>query len=101
MALFAVPVIAQAALPATSPASGPETKPRLIASYGKLPLSFEVNRGQTASERKFLARGPGYGLFLAPTEAVLTLRKPNDAKARRQQQELRATQEIPPTSDEG
>jgi hypothetical protein len=57
------------------------TKPRIIESYGKLPLSFEANQGQTASEVKFLARGPRYGLFLTPTDAVLTLRKTNDAKA--------------------
>ena len=41
--------------------------------YGQLPLSFEVNQGQTDSQVKFLARGHGYGLFLTPTEAVLSL----------------------------
>src|SRR4030095_6218605 len=41
--------------------------------YGKLPLHFEANRGQTDPQVKFLSRGPGYALFLTPTEAVLTL----------------------------
>jgi hypothetical protein len=46
-------------------------KPQIVENYGKLPLSFEVNQGQTAPDVKFLSRGPGYGLFLTPTEAVL------------------------------
>src|SRR5688572_27716519 len=45
------------------------------AAYGKLPLSFESNRGQTDSQVQFLARGNGYALFLTPNEAVLELRK--------------------------
>jgi hypothetical protein len=39
----------------------------------QLPLTFEVNQGQTDSRVEFLARGPGYDLFLTPTEAVLAL----------------------------
>src|SRR6266478_3280243 len=53
----------------------PDEPARLRASesYGKLPLSFEVNQGQTDSEVKFLSRGSGYNLFLTATEAVLSL----------------------------
>ena len=40
----------------------------------KLPLSFEVNLGQTDAHVKFLSRGRGYSLFLTGDEAVLTLR---------------------------
>ena len=40
------------------------------ASYGRLPLSFEANRGQTNDQVKFLARGRDYALFLSATEAV-------------------------------
>ncbi|MCI0488716.1 MAG: SBBP repeat-containing protein [Blastocatellia bacterium] len=43
-------------------------------SYGKLPLSFEENRGQAGSRVKFISRGDGYTLFLTATEAVLKLR---------------------------
>jgi hypothetical protein len=39
-------------------------------------LSFELNQGQTDQEVNYLARGPGYNLFLTPREAVLTLKKP-------------------------
>src|SRR3989441_930914 len=51
------------------------SKPQVLAAYGKLPLSFEANQGQTEPQVKFLSRGSGYTLFLTPTEAVLTLTK--------------------------
>lgn len=52
------------------------TKPRVIETFGKLPMAFEVNRGQADEPVKFLARGSGYTLFLSANEAVLALRKP-------------------------
>ena len=45
-------------------------------AYGKLPLSFEINQGQTDSQVKFISRGSRYSLFLTGNEAVLSLRKP-------------------------
>ncbi len=48
---------------------------RVVESYGRLPLSFEANNGQTDEKVKFLSRGSGYNLFLTSTEAVLSLRK--------------------------
>ena len=42
--------------------------------YQRLPLTFERNAGQTDRRVKFLARGPGYSLFLTGDEAVLALR---------------------------
>ena len=39
--------------------------------YGKLPLSFEANQGQTDARVKFLSRGRDRTLFLTSTEAVL------------------------------
>ena len=44
-------------------------------AYGKLPLSFEANEGQTDPQVTFLSRGNGYSLFLTQTEAVLVLKK--------------------------
>ena len=41
--------------------------------YGKLPLGFEANAGQTDGQVKFLARGPGYSVFLTGNAAVLSL----------------------------
>jgi uncharacterized repeat protein (TIGR01451 family) len=42
-------------------------------ALGHLPLRFEPNQGQTDPRVKFLARGAGYGVFLTPEQAVLTL----------------------------
>jgi hypothetical protein len=53
-----------------------------------LPLSFEANRGQAESQVHYLARGPGYTVFLLDREAVLAL-KPGVARRR------------PPTSEAG
>jgi len=47
----------------------------LLEGYGKLPLSFEANQGQTDRQVKFLSRGRGYTLFLTSNEAVLALRQ--------------------------
>ena len=47
---------------------------RVKADYGKLPLSFEANQGQTDSQVKFLARGSGYALFFTANETVLRYR---------------------------
>ena len=46
---------------------------RAIGAYGRLPLGFESNQGQTDSRVRFLSRGSGYLLFLTPDEAVLAL----------------------------
>src|SRR5579859_2616357 len=40
-------------------------------NLNKLPLSFEINAGQTSSEVEFLSRGPGYSLFLTRSGAVI------------------------------
>src|SRR5205085_5148133 len=46
----------------------------LPGAYGQLPLTFEANQGQVADPSvDFLARGPGYTVFLTPGEAVLRL----------------------------
>lgn len=50
-------------------------------AYGEVPLSFEANQGQTASQVKFLSRSSSYTIFLTSTEAVLVLRKPVPLKA--------------------
>src|SRR5262245_51914761 len=62
--------------------SGPQraldqpSKAAILEAYGKLPLSFEANQGQTDGQVRFLARGQGYGLFLTANEAVLDLHTP-------------------------
>ena len=68
-AAVSVPAAAGGAVPAASPA-------RVARDYGKLPISFEANQGQTDKSVQFLARGAGYTLFLRPGEAVLSLQTP-------------------------
>ena len=69
---------------ATSPA--PPT--RVHEAYGRIPLSFETNQGQTDASVNFLARGAGYTLFLRPAEAVFVLtRQQGDGPAKRRTQE--------------
>jgi Beta-propeller repeat len=65
----------------TSTTAKPEavSKAEVEAAYGKLPLSFEANRGQTDGQVKFLSRGHGYGLYLTETETVLKLRDESSA----------------------
>ncbi len=53
----------------------PAATARVSEAYGKLPMRFEINEGQTSREAKFIARGAGYALFLTPDEAVLRLQK--------------------------
>src|SRR5258708_2330835 len=43
------------------------------AQFYSLPLQFEQNMGQTDESFQYLSRGPGYGIFLKPTEAVLSV----------------------------
>ncbi len=51
----------------------PAARARILDAYGRLPLSFEANQGQTDRRVRFLARGQGYTLFLTGTEAALRL----------------------------
>jgi len=50
---------------------GAQAQPRIAAAYGKLPLQFELNRGQTDPRVQFLSRGSGYTLFLAAGQRLL------------------------------
>ncbi len=70
--------------PADQPTAAPlntEAKTRIADNFGKLPLSFEINKGQVDQVVKFLAHGTGYDLFLTSTEAVLRVHKPRPLQA--------------------
>ncbi|MFL6233664.1 MAG: SBBP repeat-containing protein [Thermoanaerobaculia bacterium] len=53
--------------------AGAAVRPSAL-DFGKRPLAFEENRGQTDARVKLLARADGCGLFLTASEAVLVLR---------------------------
>ena len=59
---------------ATPVLKGAHSSQRIASLYARLPLSFELNRGQFDPQVNFAARGLGYTLFLTPREAVLALR---------------------------
>ena len=54
---------------ATSPKESLASKVRSLDR----PLTFEANRGQVNARAQFLSLGPGYELFLTPTESVISL----------------------------
>ena len=70
--------------------------PRLDQTYGRLPLSFEPNVGQTDEQVKFLSRGRGYTMLLTANEAVLALRKAQ-AKFEREGAMDTETSNVPPS----
>jgi len=51
--------------------SGEAAKARILEGYGRLPLRFERVEGQA----RYVSRGAGYTMYVAPTEMVLSLRK--------------------------
>jgi hypothetical protein len=63
--------------PAVLAAGSSAAQSRVTASYGKIPLSFESNQGQTDSSVRFLSPGSAYSLFLTPGEVVLSLEMQN------------------------
>jgi Concanavalin A-like lectin/glucanases superfamily/Beta-propeller repeat len=65
--------VAQTTFQATTTTTTGADSSSVPGALGSLPLSFEANQGQTDSHVQFLARAPGYGLFLTSTEAVLSL----------------------------
>jgi hypothetical protein len=78
LALWCVLFVLLLVLPAAAqtPSAAGSANAQRAQAYGRLPLIFEPNQGQTSPEVKFLARGPGYGLFLTDAEMVLALRQP-------------------------
>jgi len=78
--LFSQVTIAMAANPAGKDRVSEEVKAQALVNYGKLPLSFEENRGQTDARVKFLSHGSDYSIRLAPSEVLLNLRSAGRAR---------------------
>ena len=58
-------------------AKAPPVRP---SGFGtNLPLAFEPNQGQTDPQVRYLARGPGYSLYLTNREAVIVLQRRTDS----------------------
>lgn len=59
----------------------PQTHFAGFAGYGRLPLTFEANQGQSGAQVKFISRGPGYRAYLTSDGMVLSLRSTSSLKA--------------------
>ena len=79
-----VPLTASVVPSVSASQADPKAQARIFDTYGKLPLAFEANHGQTDGRVKFLSRTSGYSLFLTGDEAVLALsgKKASTHKAR-------------------
>jgi hypothetical protein len=60
-------------LPATEFLPSPPSKSPAVRDFGRLPLSFESNQGQTNGQVRFLTHNGDSALFLTPTEAVFAM----------------------------
>src|SRR5690349_9603848 len=70
--LLATACVAGTALPAVADGRQ-QPDPRGNEAFARLPLAFEVNRGQADSRVRFLSRNRGYTMFLTPDGATLSL----------------------------
>jgi hypothetical protein len=64
----------------TAKSSTPANDSLIRQNYSNLALSFEANVGQADPSVHFLAHGPGYGLYLTGTEAVIVLNPGSGAR---------------------
>ena len=81
--LFSVAVLLAGSVAAVRGQCAPTiTTEEAKAQYGKLPMSFVANQGQTDGSVNFTARGAGYSLFLKPTEAVFAMSRKKDTAKR-------------------
>jgi len=69
----------QAAAQTATPSIGARTA-QVSNNYGRLPLTFEKNQGQTQAPVRFLSRGRGYTAFLTADGMVLSLHAAKAAK---------------------
>src|SRR5690606_10134035 len=69
----------EGARPAEASSSSDPSRLAIQRQFARLPLSFEPNIGQSDPRVEFLARGPGYTMFLTPNETVFRLLAPGAA----------------------
>src|SRR5438045_761459 len=59
-----------------------DSRPKLAEAFSRLPLTFEINKGQINESVKFLAHGATYDLFLTSTETVLRVESPRSQQVK-------------------
>ena len=95
-----IPVRKEAQTPGRAAAASPVPQARdWMARYARLALGFEPNRGQADRQVKFLARGPGYTLFLTRDGAALSVKSrqsfPRSGISRQSQETTDTGQRLP------
>src|SRR3954454_19520685 len=71
------------------PLSAATSNAAASASFAKLPMQFEPNRGQAPPDTRFVSRGRGYALFLTDPRAVFTARHSEKASTVRMRMRAR------------
>jgi hypothetical protein len=67
------PSVQKTSAPQVQSAISPGTRERMMTAFGRMPLAFEANHGQSDAQVKYIARGSGYTLFLTSQDAVISL----------------------------
>jgi len=76
-----VGAIQQPASASHTPTPSVATRSRVMENYGRMPLSFEPNRGQTDAKVDFLSRGRGFEALLDRAGATLLVATPGKGVA--------------------
>src|SRR5579864_5455519 len=63
---------------AATQANAEPQRTAVLQNYGKLPMSFEVNEGQTDSKVRFLTRSQSFQLFLEASRVTMRLSIPTE-----------------------
>lgn len=71
------------------------TQTLIEEAYGKLPLRFESNNGQTDKQVKFISHGSGYSLFLTANKATLALKSKEKSKSAVLEMEMLGSNSLP------
>src|SRR5919198_639397 len=61
--------------PAAGAAPPSTTKRQALAAYGKLPLAFTANAGQTDARVRYYAQGAGFSIFFTRSKVMLALER--------------------------
>ncbi len=61
----------------------PAAEQQALVAYGRLPLAFTANVGQTDARVRYYAQGGGFSVFLTRKEAMLSLPRPSKQRTRR------------------
>jgi beta-propeller repeat-containing protein len=84
IAVWTIPMKSPRSLPPSYPTTSPAASPQLLDAYAKLPLSFEVNRGQAGPGIQFLSRGHGLALSLGSGDAAILIDQKDSRAPRRE-----------------